>query len=68
MGMAFMTIHTMPTKTSFRPSMARMSDPRLGSSTLTRTMPKKTAKKMICSIAMSLSALKMFLGTTSTRG
>ena len=67
-GMAFITIHTMPTNTSFNPSTAFNSAPRLGSSTCTRTMPKNTAKKMICSIAMSLSARKMFLGTTSTRG
>ena len=34
----------------------------------TKTTPKKTAKKMICSMDMSASDLNMFVGTTSTSG
>ena len=66
--MAFITTHTICTKTSFSESTARVSGAFFSSGNPTTTMPKKMAKKMICSMDMSTSELKMFLGTTSTKG
>ena len=68
MGMAFITIQTIWTKTSLRASMARLKGAEVSLGKPTRTMPKNTAKKMICSMDMSARAWKMLVGTTSTSG